>query len=114
MAKTTRETDPSPLKQEKKPHPARPLDPSEAERRTGTQTFRRYAENRSTKRPRKWLITYQLVEGPAIQPKKNRPSRWAEPAPESEQPSRSAQGELFETASAPPKKGGKRKAKPRA
>ena len=114
MAKTTQETEPSPLKQEKKPHPARPLDPSEAERRTGTQTFQRYAENRSTKRPRKWLITYQLVEGPAIQPSKDRSSRTAEPAPRPEPPSRTAQGELFEAASAPPKKGGKRKAKPRA
>lgn len=114
MTKNPRETEPSPRKQEKQRHLARPLDVSEAEPPTPTQTFQRYAENRSTKRPRKWLITYQLVEGPGIQPHKNRSSRSAEPAPRREPPSRAAQGELFEAEPAPPKKASQRKAKKQA
>ena len=59
-------TEPRPTRP-KPPNHSRPLSEREAQAYTAEQTFYRYTENRSQKRPRKWLITYQLIEGPPVE-----------------------------------------------
>ena len=110
---------PSPESRPKRPKPlnhSRPLSEREAQAYTAEQTFYRYTENRSQKRPRKWLITYQLIEGPpvdlpqaqAVQPKTRPP----EPPVEEEPTENARQEPLFDLGPPPTRRTARRRVGP--